>query len=1278
MRLNQMFSGRVLKRLLLIVCFFLLAAFIWLIGPYLGFGEARPLESVSSRVILISAFLTILLGLWFRVPSFIPLAVVACALVWIITPYILIGENYPLRSTDSRVIAIGIIILITLLWGIWKLIVALVNNPKLLSNLIKKRKLETGTVASQSEIDQALSYGVSYVRRINRSMPFWRRFLFTDQWQFQLPWFMVIGTENAGKTSMIFSSGQEFPLPEQLNRKDKVNSSTKHCECLFTNNAVFLDTSGKYITQGAESRMEWLEILRTLKKYRPEQAINGVIVTLSADDILNKDRTELLTISATIRMRLDELRQDFGIRFPVYVTITKLDQLSGFEEYFRNLTTLDREQIWGVTFPYDVVPTREAFDADKLKEHIVNELTLLEERINDAMNSRQQEEYVVNERKRMYAISQDFHLLVENVAEVLQNIFFSSQYDETRFYSSLRGIYFLSNRQYRLTTLRNNCTLMQRWQNVVENIHPLTPASLCHTGGDKEKNDLLITNEVFNKNYFLKRLFSDVITQDSHLVSFNLKVKSKNRLQIIAGHIVAIFATIWLISSLATSYKYNNAYLQSLRVKLSQLGVRVSEYVKKPGVELLPVLLGATQNLAQYPALDLSDPDIEWRYGLYTGNRVARGTNSLYLFFLQRYLLPQLEVSAEKALNDALTENNDDAIYQALKAYLMLFGAGKLQADYLISRTVIDWEKSGDIGAYGEKQVFINHLSALFVEREWRRYGHKVNDELVKDARATLAQKTETARIWSRLRSELQLDIPDSLTLGAMVGDQSSQVLTLNDEKLLRDGIPIIYTRDAYQGVVKKKILAMLATLQNEDSWVTGKKTTTLNPVALRDGIMINYFQEYTRYWKRFLASVRLISISRADEHDVSLDIALIRTLIGENSPLRNLVNRAARETTLAAKKEQEKLPDLQISQSYLVNQAKQIKEAVDYHEQRLVKRYLDENFTDLRNFVGGSRADQGKDEVAQLQGTPLNNVFSLLNDQYTRYVVYNSTIGTAGQGELSPLSQVNMRAMAELQTWPDPVKKVVEPLLTSTERKVEQQLIDQNVASINSGIGEVCRQTLEGRYPFANSKKMVSLSDFERFFAAGGLVDNWYRQNLMDKVDTSVRPWRYKGTNVDEGLAFFEKVDAIRNAFFPGGSGDKVALNFSAAVNYISPSITQLVINIGGQDLRYSHGPITPRDFVWPTKADKEQISIALQKKQLATLPDRIFHGPWAILQWLDAADEVSKGRDGNYIYTWFSGSERMDVAVSEFNSGREPLKSVLSGFSCPDDVQVTYEGNY
>lgn len=38
------------------------------------------------------------------------------------------------------------------------------------------------------------------------------------------------------------------------------------------------------------------------------------------------------------------------------------------------------------------------------------------------------------------------------------------------------------------------------------------------------------------------------------------------------------------------------------------------------------------------------------------------------------------------------------------------------------------------------------------------------------------------------------------------------------------------------------------------------------------------------------------------------------------------------------------------------------------------------------------------------------------------------------------------------------------------------------------------------GRYPFADSEKVVSLSDFERFFGAGGTVDSYFKKNLKAK----------------------------------------------------------------------------------------------------------------------------------------------------------------------------------
>ncbi|MGV3346085.1 type VI secretion system membrane subunit TssM [Enterobacteriaceae bacterium LUAb1] len=1263
-RLSRIFTGHWLKKLFLIACFGLLAATIWYLGPYLGFGEVRPLQLIGGRVVFLVASLLLLLGVWFGIPLFLLFAVLICAAIWVIGPYIFIGKGYPLASINHRSIAIAVVALITLAWGMWLLIRALAKNPRLLDKFTRKASVEKEDPLEHSEINAVIKGGVKYMRRIHRAVPFWRRFFYVSEWRTELPWYMVVGMQGVGKTSMVFSSGQDFPLPEQLNRTGKESQSTANCECLYTNEALFLDTAGKFMAEGAKSDQEWTLLVDALKKHRPVRAINGVIVALSASEILSGSKVELLNMAAVLRSRLDELRQKLGVHFPVYVTITRMDQLAGFDEYFRNLTAIDREQIWGVTFPYR---NEEKFTQDALKERIIQELSLLECRINDAIPLRQQEEYAVNDRKRMYALPQDFRLLSQCLSEVLQNIFFASRYDETQFHSSLRGVYFLSNCQVKSVSLLNNSTLMQRWRNVINQIRPQTPASLSQKS---EENGLLVPETSYGKPYFLKRLFSDVITRDRDLVSYNLRAQSAWRFKNIVGHLASLLVTIWLVWAFILSYQLNSHYLQAIATKLDALSIQASQYVKASSEKRLPALLNATQQLAQYDSLDLNDPTFEWRYGLYTGSSVFNGANSLYHYFLQRYLLPQLEDHATKALQRAITEGDDVVVYQNLKLYLILTGAGKFNAHYLVEQITAEWESSGAITPYEGSDIFIEHLNNLFSRQEWRQYGQKQDAELIKSARALLAQDSSERRIWQQIKNQLTSEITNHLSLRNITGSQTSQIFTLDDIPLLQQGIPGIYTREAFSQV-KKKITTALVLFQQEASWVTGEKQAINNPLALREGVLTAYLQEYAAYWQRFLASVRLISVESQQEMSVgkglTLDITLLRTLISDNSPLQNLLNRAVSETTLSV---QDKTLagelDINFTHSRVIQQAKKLQKVVDYREQRLVKELVDNRFSALHNFVGREqRSGVNRSEFIQPQGTQFSRVMNILSDQYTRFVMYNNAFA---YGDIPPLSPESQKFAAESQIWPDPIKNIVSPLLTRSYKKLETRVIEQNVQAIDMGPGEVCRNTLQGRYPFADSDRSVSLSDFERFFASDGIVDSWFKRNLADKVDTSTHPWRFKGSNNTKGLAFFEAAATIRDAFFPDSDGKKMAMNFSASVSYLSPAITQLILNVDGENLRYSHGPVTTTDFSWPGERRGKLLSMIARKQPASALPDRIFQGPWAILRWLNDADDMRDLPDGKQLISWFIGSERIALEVNGLKYGNQSLLDLLRHFRCPD----------
>ena len=100
------------------------------------------------------------------------------------------------------------------------------------------------------------------------------------QYLYQLPWYVIIGAPGSGKTTALINSGLKFPLEEQ---SVKGVGGTRNCDWWFTDEAVLLDTAGRY-TQDSEQKDDasaWLGFLDLLKRIRPRQPLNGAIVTVS-------------------------------------------------------------------------------------------------------------------------------------------------------------------------------------------------------------------------------------------------------------------------------------------------------------------------------------------------------------------------------------------------------------------------------------------------------------------------------------------------------------------------------------------------------------------------------------------------------------------------------------------------------------------------------------------------------------------------------------------------------------------------------------------------------------------------------------------------------------------------------------------------------------------------------------------------------------------------------------------------------------------------------------
>ena len=161
-----------------------------------------------------------------------------------------------------------------------------------------------------------------------------------------LPWYVVIGPPGAGKTTALVNSGLNFPLAGTGPAEPVAGvGGTRLCDWWFAEDAVLIDTAGRYTTQDSDATVDrkgWLAFLSLLKRHRPRQPLNGLIVAISLQDFMTLDQPALDRHVGAIRARLREVREVLGLELPTYVVFTKADLVAGFMDYFGRLDEAGR------------------------------------------------------------------------------------------------------------------------------------------------------------------------------------------------------------------------------------------------------------------------------------------------------------------------------------------------------------------------------------------------------------------------------------------------------------------------------------------------------------------------------------------------------------------------------------------------------------------------------------------------------------------------------------------------------------------------------------------------------------------------------------------------------------------------------------------------------------------------------------------------------------------------------------------------------------------------
>lgn len=334
---------------------------------------------------------------------------------------------------------------------------------------------------------------------------------------YSLPWYVVVGESESGKTEMIRRS--EIGFPDKLQDRWQGSGGTLSMHWWFTNKAVILDTAGRlFVSEGAEGgQSQWTNFLQMLKKNRPDCPINGLIMVIPASRLLHHpDRAieeqsvaDLDRNAGQIARQMETISNELGIRFPVYIMITKMDKVKGFREFFSDVDKAEeRYQMLGWSNP---AQAGDPFEPQAVADYMHS----VSERLNRRMMSslRQVEPAEpqgirMDEVDSLYAFPVSFQSMAPKLTRYLRHIFTSDEWSVKPPF--LRGIYFTS--------------ALQQGTVLDEALAAAMGVTFDKMAGVQEDDGLSLSK---NRTYFVRDLFLDKIFQEKGLVSTTGKMKSK-------------------------------------------------------------------------------------------------------------------------------------------------------------------------------------------------------------------------------------------------------------------------------------------------------------------------------------------------------------------------------------------------------------------------------------------------------------------------------------------------------------------------------------------------------------------------------------------------------------------------------------------------------------------------------------------------------------------------------------------------------------------------------
>lgn len=1112
---------------------------------------------------------------------------------------------------------------------------------------------------------------------------------------YSLPWYMMIGPPGGGKSTAMRSSGLHFDHLSDDGRGLKGVGGTENCEWWLTNDAVLLDTAGRY-TEGHDEG-EWLGFLDLLRKHRRSQPLNGIIVAVDVNSLVGATEATIDILAERLRTNVAQVVSRLDVIVPVYLLFTKCDKIPGFTETFSELRPETRKGIWGFTL--DLAESARAGDAFEREFRVLR--AALERRMLERVADEGRDEI----RDEVYRFPDEFRRLQMPLAYFAHQLF-----DPTRRRKDApvwRGAYFTSGTQDVARDVQVRSSMEEA---AAQFANPHAPPSYRR---DPVAAAPSAAPAKEFRSYFLHDLFEQVVIADRKIARRTHRAAQRTRVMAysVGGASLAIAAAA--VFGPVRAYQANRDLLAEAARGIDSVVNHPSRVAGRPiSVEVIDPIRSLRAELAREPE--------EFGWWLDQREGLREPVAELFRQIVRRDVITPVVRSTEPTMSQFILVHGaddgrapDDGLHEEyrnrLKLYLRLTtqlpsdmpepALDEHESKWLIDEIVDVWGRGVAQGTTPEQRQRMQEIASGFVEGLQTRPGLK----LERDGRLVAGVRNVLNR---RPAAEIRLDqlIREAKRHGSDIRLAS---IVSSTRIRSRDGfVRAAFTREAWNDFFRHRLYGEQEieaggdwVLNNSQAWTSNQKVRELQDMRAR------FFDAYIREWKTFIAS---IEIDPGLEDAVLLETYNELTREGGQS-LRGLFQHLRWHTNLvdppapvdlAEAEGDQPDPNAGLAEMALKKAGKvgKVLKKVDkarkrgggkgeaelerVENPRATAARVKSTFEGLVGFGAPPEPPPPPADGSPPPPAPPGNVV------LPTYIEMLGTIRSAFRARLDhPSDKATQQALADaVKSADERLNSIIEsqkPGARNTLRKwlkppieaMVQRVRGDTVAGVATSWCDVVsafNRTIKPHYPFDRSGRHdASLADVTAFFHPDeGMLWTFYNGYLVSGVlrrdDKFVLAERGEGDSLrylPDLVRFLNRARDVSTVLFAGGGSDPQML-FNVAIR-ATPGFASLAFSVDGQELDYSNGPRITKLMAWPGTSDIR--GAAIRGRSRNGVDDVKKDGEWAFFKLLESG--ATRGRAGQdfLTFTWtLRNPSPVDVRVDI-----EPRRKATPVFGVPERPQ-------